>query len=270
MPQYKALSPAQVSQFLDDGFIILRNTIPREIAAPILRKVWASAGADPDDRSTWTKPVVHIKEVMKCAESDAAYTPFLVDAMDDLMGHGRWTLNKHLGWWPITFPGHHAPPWQRPTVGWHVDGSWFHHHVHSREQGLLTLHLYSDIDPGGGGTAIIPGSHKWVARMLAKHEPAGCTDPQAQSTGFGEYVQENLHRAIEVTGQVGDVGLMHPFMMHSVSANTGSRPRIICNPCQSLTEHMNFHRTDPDEYSPVERAIVDAARDLLENVAARV
>lgn len=255
MPQYKALSPAQVSQFLDDGFIILRNTIPREIAAPILRKVWASAGADPDDRSTWTKPVVHIKEVMKCAESDAAYTPFLVDAMDDLMGHGRWTLNKHLGWWPITFPGHHAPPWQRPTVGWHVDGSWFHHHVHSREQGLIMLFLFTDAPREGGGTAVCPGTHIPMARALAAAEPEGMTS--GVTCEHGHRVAKGV-KPIELVARAGDVLLMHPFLYHGSSSNLSPFPRIASNMCVFLKEHMNLKRENPADYSVVERVIVDA------------
>lgn len=268
MKHFKTLTPEQHTQFLSDGYIILRGTITREAAAPIIERVWQMAGLSPDKPESWTQPMVHIKDITRGPEVDAAFTRQLVDLFDDLLGQGRYNLKRNLGWWPITFPGFHAPPWTAPTKGWHVDGSWFHHHVYSREQALLTLHLYSDIEPGGGGTAIIPGSHRFVSRMLARFEPEGLDNPQADHTGFQEYVKENLHRAIEITGRVGDVAVMHPFMMHSQSMNTGKVPRIVCNPCQSLNEHMNFHRENPDDYSPVERAIIDAAGDLLTNVHA--
>lgn len=268
MKRFKVLTADQHDQFLNDGYIVLRGTIPREVAAPIISRVWKLAGIDPDKPESWTRPFVHLQDIMVGPEVDAAYTPYVVNIFDDLLGEGRYKLKRNLGWWPITFPGFQAPPWKPPTGGWHVDGSWFHHHVYSREQGLLTLHLYSDIAPGGGGTAIIPGSHRFVSRMLARFEPEGLANPQETHTGFYDYVNDHLHRAIELTGNVGDVAVLHPFMMHSQSVNTGKVPRIVCNPCQSLNEHMNFHRDNPEDYSPVERAIVDSAGDLLVNVHA--
>ena len=261
------LTPNQIDAFVNDGFIVLRDTITRDVAEPIIAKVWEMIGLPRDDRSAWTKPMMHFQEVMKSPDVDRVYTPPIVGAFDDLMGADRYKLHRHLGWWPVTFPGYHAPPWRPPTGGWHVDGSWFHHHVYSREQGLLTIHLYSDIEPGGGGTAIIPGSHRFVARLLAQHEPQGMKNPGADPS-FQRYLADNIPRAVEVTGRVGDVAIMHPFMMHSQSPNTGKAVRILCNPCQSLTEHMNFHRENPADYSPVERAIVEAAGELLVNVKA--
>ncbi len=60
----------------------------------------------------------------------------------------------------------------------------------------------------------------------------------------------------ELTGRVGDVALMHPFMLHSFAQNHSGRPRFITNLCISLMEPMQFDRPDPDEFSPVERAIL--------------
>jgi len=62
---------------------------------------------------------------------------------------------------------------------------------------------------------------------------------------------------VEVTGQAGDVALIHPFLAHARSENTGARVRFICNPCFGLHEPMNFQRPD-GAYSPVEIAIMRA------------
>ena len=35
---------------------------------------------------------------------------------------------------------------------------------------------------------------------------------------------------VELTGERGDVVLMHPFMLHTVSGNPSGRPRVITNP----------------------------------------
>jgi hypothetical protein len=60
-------------------------------------------------------------------------------------------------------------------------------------------------------------------------------------------------------GNVGDVILLHPLMVHSASVNSLRIPRIITNPPVSLTEPFNFDRNDPSQYSIVERKTL---RDL--------
>jgi hypothetical protein len=58
---------------------------------------------------------------------------------------------------------------------------------------------------------------------------------------------------VEVTGEVGDVFLLHPFMLHSASKNLLRKPRIITNPPVSLKEPFRLDREDPKEYSLVEQ-----------------
>jgi len=263
MKSYEVLTPSQIEQFIEEGLVIVRGVTPRDVGLRIQKQLWAKLSPKPDDPSTWTERIVHLQESLKGPDVDAAYTARYVGAVNDLVGKDRWTLQKLLGWWPVTFPGFWEKPWKPPTGGWHVDGNFFHHHLNSREQGLLAIHLFSDIGPGDGGTAIILGSHLHAARVLAEHEPEGL-DASKICQLLQPYAAENHHRAIEVQGEIGDVALMHPFMLHAFSPNTGTRPRIICNPCQSLNEPMNLRRQNPYDYSPVESAIIRGAGDLLE------
>jgi hypothetical protein len=57
----------------------------------------------------------------------------------------------------------------------------------------------------------------------------------------------------EATGQVGDVYLLHPFMLHSASKNLLRNHRIITNPPVSLKEPFKFDMEDKGEYSLVEQ-----------------
>lgn len=57
----------------------------------------------------------------------------------------------------------------------------------------------------------------------------------------------------EATGEVGDVYLLHPLMLHSASKNLLRNVRIITNPPVSLKEPFCFDRADPKDYSLVER-----------------
>ena len=56
----------------------------------------------------------------------------------------------------------------------------------------------------------------------------------------------------EMTGDVGDVILLHPLTLHSASKNGRRLPRIITNPPVHLKEPFKFNRPDPSEYSLVE------------------
>lgn len=76
--------------------------------------------------------------------------------------------------------------------------------------------------------------------------------PKHQGPGFYSSVAKNCKEFHEMTGQVGDVILLHPLMMHSASINSLRIPRIITNPPISLKEPFQFDRDDPSKYSIVE------------------
>jgi hypothetical protein len=60
----------------------------------------------------------------------------------------------------------------------------------------------------------------------------------------------------ELTGDAGDVVLLHPYMLHATSQNVIKHGRLLTNPPIALREPMQFDRPDPDEFSAVERAVL--------------
>jgi hypothetical protein len=77
--------------------------------------------------------------------------------------------------------------------------------------------------------------------------------PDDKSGDFYDGVISECHEFHEMTGNVGDVILLHPLMLHSASVNSLRIPRIITNPPVSLNAPFNFDREDPSQYSIVER-----------------
>lgn len=250
----KVLKPSEAEQFMELGHFLLRDAFPASAAAEVRQILWDFMGLKPDDPSGWTKAVNHLKHNIEGGPVPRVYSQRVMDAFDDVMGAGRHKKNNALGWWPVSFPGFDKPPWTPPTAGWHVDGIQFHHHIDEPTQGLLPIFIFSEIGPGDGGTALAEKSHIITARVLKDAEPAGLD--------IGELCKRvNAHprgNVIEANGNPGDVILLHPFMAHARSNNTGKNVRFICNPCISLHEKMNLNRANPDEYSLVERAIVKA------------
>jgi hypothetical protein len=62
----------------------------------------------------------------------------------------------------------------------------------------------------------------------------------------------------EMTGEAGDVILLHPLMLHSASRNGRRLPRIITNPPVALHQPFSFDRASPAEYSLVELKTIHA------------
>jgi hypothetical protein len=103
----------------------------------------------------------------------------------------------------------------------------------------------------GGGTYVACDSVGPIARFLAQH-PDGVLP---NGFGFKDLVNQ-CQDFVEMTGKVGDVVLLHPYILHATSQNHLGVPRLITNPPVHLKEPMNFNREDPDDFSPVELAIL--------------
>ena len=201
-------------------------------------------GEDGGDRLVW------LKEALTASPFVDALTPRFCGGVDQLVGPGRWEFDKEMGWWPITFPGYDDPA----SANWHVEGS-FRHHVWSPEQAVLNLFCFSTVEPGGGGTRLIEGSHLTVARLLWEAEPEGLEPDDIWPVLKAMLDDNGWQGEIEVTAEEGDIVLAHPLIFHSSNVNNGTRPRVMAQPRFDMTEPK---RTEGDGLSPVEMAIARA------------
>ncbi|KAG6820768.1 hypothetical protein H0H93_012032 [Arthromyces matolae] len=262
----------QVDHFLDHGFVIIKNAFTEQQAAEWTANLWVRLGMDPTDRSTWNQERVHMPWHRR--ERVADFAPKAWDAIIDLLG-GEDRIDENSSAWGDSFIVNlGTEELQKQTTrtkpqaldNWHVDGDFFVHYLDSPEQALLVIPIYSDIQPGGGGTMICPDGIRLIARYLAGHPegvlPTGLSftpsttkySNQQDDPGYWSHLKEirNCETFFEMTGQIGDVVLMHPLMMHSASKNYARIPRVITNPPVSLRKPFNFNRVDTEEYSLVE------------------
>ncbi len=248
------LSPEQIDHFLEYGYIKLERTFPAGEAERLVERAWVRLGYDADDPSTWAEPRIHMPGVERMDVAD--FAPGVWAAVCDLLG-GADRIVQPYNWsdgFVVNLGIGADEPWQPASPessGWHKDGDFFLHFLDSPEQGLLTIVLWSDVVHRGGPTFIATDSVPVVARHLAEHpdgiEPGGFP--------FKELIRE-CSRFEEATGNVGDVYLMHPYILHAASQNVLRRPRFITNPPVHLKEPMRFNRQDANEHSPVERAVL--------------
>lgn len=177
----KVLTESQIEQFIELGYVQLKEAFPRESALAAQEFLWAQLekqGVLKDDPSTWKQPMVHIKEQFDDETFQLCNTERLANAIEDLIGEGRWKERSVYGqderktlwgWWPVNFASGADRPWDVPANGWHWDGMMRPHYVDSPEQGLLLLCVFSEIGPRGGSTLVAEGSHKIVANLLAEN-----------------------------------------------------------------------------------------------------
>src|SRR5687768_12321895 len=97
----RELTATEVETFIEQGFVRLEDAFPRELAQQARTILWRDTGCDPDDPSTWTKPVVRLGFYSQPPFVAAANTATLRRAFDRLVGPGRWTPQGTLGTFPI-------------------------------------------------------------------------------------------------------------------------------------------------------------------------
>lgn len=246
------LTEGQIQQFLSEGYIRLERAFPLEWAEEGRTYLWRDTGCDPHDPATWTRPVIRLGDYGQEVFRQAANTPLLHAAFDDLVGVGRWLPRTSLGTFPVRFPHPDDPE----DAGWHAeasfagaDGSW-RLNVRSQGRALLMLFLFSDVGEDDAPTRIRAGSHLDVPRLLAPYGEDGVSFLE-----LGEQLDVTAHRPLALaTGEAGTVYLCHPFLVHAAQTHRGRQPRVMAQPPLYPAEPLELHRQD-DAYSPVEAAI---------------
>lgn len=258
-----SLSPQQIDGFIRDGFVKLEGAFPRATAEACSNIIWRALGLSPDQPEQWTQPVMRLLAPPLPSFREAAASPRLATALDQLAGAGRWTMPGQLGAIVARFPTTEKP-WDD---GWHIDASfpppddpdsqdyfqWRVNHL-SRDRSMLMLFLFTDCGPDDAPTRVRVGSHIPMARQLAKYGEAGASLTELAKEGFDSSADCEVALA---TGEAGTVWLLHPFTVHAAQAHHGRQPRFMAQPGLGFSEPAHLERTD-GAYSPVERATREA------------
>ncbi|GLQ39754.1 phytanoyl-CoA dioxygenase [Rhizobium albus] len=242
---HSGLSPAQIAQFIEDGYIKLDGAFDGALASKGRDQLWNAMGLSPDAPEAWTQPVVRLGFMTGAPFVDAANTPLLHGAYDALVGEGRWLKPEGLGTFPVRFPSPNDPG----DAGWHVDASFgtdnpdfmqWRVNVKSSGRALLMLFLFSDVGELDAPTKIRKGSHRAIARQLLPAGAGGLTLGELAADGFAS---TSDCEEVLATGEAGTVYLCHPFLVHSAQPHRGSKPRFMAQP--PLLPRAEFDPSQP-------------------------
>jgi phytanoyl-CoA dioxygenase PhyH len=245
-------------QFVRDGYIKIEQAFPADLAARCRDLLWLHTGCDPVDPSTWTAPVVRIRDQADPLFAAAANTDRLREAYDALVGPDHWMPRTTLGTFPVRFPSDEPPG----DDGWHIDAGFpgadpsdfftWRINITSRGRALLMLFLFSDVTVNDAPTRIRVGSHVDVARILSPYDEVGLT---MMETSERARARTAGHEIALATGRPGDVYLCHPFLVHAAQAHHGTTPRFLAQPCLFSTGGFAGQLDPFKGASPVELAI---------------
>lgn len=211
-----------VEAFRCDGFVKVEQAAPRVVADAARMLLWQQLGVSPDDRSTWTQPVMWASDMTGAGPfGELVRSPRLADALDAVCGVGGWQPRGSLGNIPVRFPV--TPPAE--DRGWHIDlntpqpdGSWA---VTGRPHTMLLLTLLSEVTIDDAPTRIRAGSHHDAAAVL------GETPLDAVTAGGLVDSASRARPVVHATGAPGDMYLVHPLTVHAADEHRGSTPRFM-------------------------------------------
>ncbi len=248
------LSSEQLVHFAEQGYVRVPAALSPAFVKRVQSALWAELKAQyrvaKEDPGTWREGCIVNKDLIDRA-AGVEIGPRLVGAVNQLLGAGKWRPLKTLGALLLTFPDGTARPWER-VLDWHFDND-----PHDYLDGITELMLftfYSSVGPRGGGTLLLAGSHRLVARYITARAEAGTPDSLPLTDGLAQWhgwlaemmrsgavdarptatlmeAAVDVHgipvQIIELTGEPGDAVLCHPAMLHAVSANSAPLPRIM-------------------------------------------
>lgn len=263
---------AHRAAFAADGIVRVAGVLGRDEVGAMRDCVWAQLavhGIIRDDPRTWSaggglglvelvgalRPGpgtdAALWEVGRAADL-APLAAALGRTVDEVFGAGVWApvAEQHGGLAAPNFPIR-AVAWNVPDAAWHVDEPTTA--GQPRGWGVLGFVFLDEVEPGGGATVVIAGSHRRLGQLAAARA-AGSTllttedaiaalshaepwfadlfgpgDAGARRDRFMRepYVSRGIPlRVVELTGQPGDVVLMDPRCLHTVSANVSHRARL--------------------------------------------
>jgi Phytanoyl-CoA dioxygenase (PhyH) len=236
--------------FDETGIIRIPGAFGAREAARMRDVVWNELrgryGIRRQDPSTWRRHPTGLKSTKRSPAFAPICGPSVAAALDAVLGAGRWRPPKHYGNVLVTMPD--VDEWRVPHRIWHSD---FPPTLPRDRVTVVKLWaLFDDVEPGGGGTPQLAGSHLAFARHLArtgehdyKRAKLGFLgshpwlkaltrddgDPRRNErlTGDGAEVDGIRLRVVECTGRAGDVYITHPWVFHSIASNASARPRLM-------------------------------------------
>jgi ectoine hydroxylase-related dioxygenase (phytanoyl-CoA dioxygenase family) len=160
-----------------------------------------------------------------------------------------YPMNPHPGLL-CTFPN--ASTWSLPHQSWHLD---FPRLAESGLPGVQIFAILDDVEPKGGGTLAVTGSHRLLndvgrisssdLRKRLKREPYFAELMSGEPIDRSRLMREPGRvgdvevSVVEMTGKAGDVYFMDLRVLHNIAPNARPKPRLMLTQRYALGHARN-------------------------------
>jgi len=249
------MNQAQRDEFMATGVLRAPGLVSAAATQAMAERLWSLLaqrdGVRRDRPETWTKErPAQFGELRRSGAFEQMASGGLVALLDAFFGEAGWRAPDHWGQALVTFPTR-GEPRSVPGGAWHLDIAPGQMLTPWPSQ-VRVFVLLSPIETGGGGTAYVAGSHRlvldlapelartgelrsgpmrealkresrWIAALCSARRSAEEAEMLQQET----VVCGATLRIAEMTGEAGDVLLMHPATLHAPAPNRRSTPRMM-------------------------------------------
>jgi hypothetical protein len=248
------MTPEQREEFDRLGIVRVQGAIAPRDASKMCDRVWDTLGRRfqirKDDPSTWgARRVAGFHDLPKSENFEEIGSPAVREALDNLFGRGNWQRPERWASLLVTFP-ESTKRWDVPHKSWHLDFP-----APARSQELFAVRIFvclAELRSTGGCTLFLAGSHRLVQDLADKKEDEKLRSAEARESLIRNYpwvkglcsfdanvdrVQQFVKdgtaigdvniRVVEMTGEAGDVYMVHPLMLHAGSVNCTQVPRLV-------------------------------------------
>jgi Phytanoyl-CoA dioxygenase (PhyH) len=244
-----SLTPERRETFERDGMLRVPGFFAPSDMAAMADVLWTDLrkrfGIERHCRETWQdQRPAQFKSLTRSGAFDAL-RPGLAALADEFFGIGNG--DGYFGGPLVTFP---TGDWAVPHNVWHLDST---PSDYATELNMIRVFTFLEpVNPRGGGTCYVEGSNRVVMdrvrnatprerlrsadikAILEREEPwfrslfsRGGDDRERRFMVEGGTARGIAVRVKEVTGEPGDVYIMHPAMLHTIAPNALDRPRMM-------------------------------------------
>lgn len=216
------MAPEQRSFFMEHGYLYLKAELPRTQVAPIAKYI-ADELERSNVRSSGLKDLPPFQQIGKLStmiqrdDLEARLITAGLRTMINTLGGPR--LSAGPGQLLISLPAQGT--WSTRGLNWHVDIT---SPDPSRSAGIQAFILLDDVEPQGGGTLVLSGSHK---RSGSKELGQRIRSILRENGDLDVLLRDFGLSVVEMSGNAGDVYLMDMRLLHTPAINARKKLRMM-------------------------------------------
>lgn len=213
------LTPEDHAFFRENGYLHVRNVIPKADCDAVVDAIWNFLGMNPNDPEDWyrlpLKPGGMIEMYQHPAMWNNRQNPKLYQAFSELLGQEKlWVSIDRVNMKPPSHPDH--PEYDhKGFIHWDTDTSKL-----PTRRGVQGVVYLADTAPNQGGFQCVPALFRDEMRDLAGWIAAQPADRNPHVPDMTHY------EVVPIPGEAGDLIIWDSWLAHGNGHNLSDKPRL--------------------------------------------